>query len=304
MGEGVGQLVFILIIMAAAALDAMGRNRKKRQRMEEMDREEAEGGTATRTRPGQGPAGGGPAQGGQERETAETMVPEDFWAILTGQAPVETEPDTGREEEEGWQAERRRQAEARRDEAPSREGTGAEDYRVRGSESDYSAPGSTQDPPRRPHIPMPVPSDRYTEREQTTTQAPASGEDDSPVTRRGARWMEGIERTAEEDAIRAQEAAAYGDLDEPWGRLEDIAAGERDIAAGEIDLEEGITDAIGMGEREQTVVGRRRRARATSAYTRLLETGDLEDLRKAIVLKEVLGSPAGFRSIGHEWGED
>lgn len=313
MGEGFGQLVFILLIMAAAAFDAMARNRKKRERMDEMDQEEAEGRgaeghagtTATRERPSGPPADEG------ERRTADQMIPEDFWAILTGQAPAEPEPEP-EEETRGqpWEAEGRRQDTQREQEARGREGTAAEEYRGAGSE-EYRGAGSegyrrpdsgarrpTEDPPARPHIPVPVPSDRYAGAESAGPSG-AAREQEPAETRRGSRWMEGLGRRdaerVEEDAIRAQEAEVYGALDEPWDQIEDIAAGE-------IEIEAGITDAIGADEEAAVGTGRRRRARGASPYTRLLETGDREDLRKAIVLKEVLGTPAGFREIGHDWG--
>jgi hypothetical protein len=288
MGEGFGQFVFLLIILAAAAMDAMGRNKKKRQRMEEMEREEAETGTATAERPrpserySRAPEASGqeqPREVSAERQTADTMIPDDFWAILTGQMPVEVEapaPESSRQTEE------RTQQEDRAAERSTREGTGAQEWRGPGSaQEDYRPRRSTKDPPLQPQIPAPVPS----------TADSGSG----TPTRRGGRWMEGLERPtpgAEDDAIREQEAAVYGSLGDPWGNLEDISTGE---------IDDDMALAGGIGEEEYGPT-RRRRPPGSSPYTEFLESGNRDDLKKAIVLKEVLGPPAGFREIGHEWG--
>jgi hypothetical protein len=300
MGEGFGQLVFILILLAAAAFDAMGRNKKKRQRMEEMEREEAgEGGVATAERPrpsdrySRAPdAPEQPREVSGERETADTMIPDDFWAILTGQMPVEVEKEAPTSESRR-QTEERTQEEDRAAERSTREGTGAQDWRGPGSaQEDYRPRRSTEDPPLRPQIPVPVPSDRYS-KEPTPSADPDSG----TPTRRGSAWMEGLDRPApgaEDDAIREQEAAVYDSLGDPWGDLEDISAGA---------IDDDAALAGGIGEEEYGTT-RRRRPRGTSPYTEFLESGNRDDLKKAIVLKEVLGALAGFREIGHEWGQE
>lgn len=296
MGEGFGQFVFLLIILAAAAMDALGRNKKKRQRMDEMEREEAEeAGTATAERPrpsdrySRAPdAPGREQEASGERETADAMIPDDFWAILTGQMPVEEEPPSP---ESSRQTEERTQREDRAAERSTREGTGAQEWRGPGSaDADYRPRRSTEDPPLQPHIPAPVPSDRYSEE-----PTPSADSDSGAPTRRGSAWMEGLERPApgaEDDAIREQEAAVYGSLGDPWGNLEDISAGA---------IDEDAAFVGGIGD-EDDGSARRRRPRGTSPYTEFLESGNRDDLKKAIVLKEVLGAPAGFREIGHEWG--
>lgn len=248
--EGLGQLVFILIIIIAAMLDAIGRSRKRQRRMEEMEREEGEAEAA-----GEGwlDTGEAPTRAEQEeRETADAMVPDDLWAILTGQAPAEAPPERQPREE----------------------------------------------PPRRPHIPAPVPGDRYVTRDEEEEPA----EEAPPATRRGAGWMEGLDREerrrteeapSPSDEVLAEEAAVYGLPGEPWGEIEDISAGE--IGRG-ADLELDVAE----GEEERPA---RRRAKAASPYVDLLQSGDRGDLRKAIVLSEVLGTPAGFRRIGHDWDD-
>jgi hypothetical protein len=301
MGEGFGQFVFILILLAAAAFDAMGRNKAKKRRMEEMEREEGEGGTATAERPRPSDrysrAPDAQSQGQEaagERQTADAMIPDDFWAILTGQAPVQVEEEAGpATAESGRRDEERRQQESRAAERSTREGTGADEWRGPGSSDEgYRPRRSTQDPPLRPNIPTPVPMDRYS-REPTPSARGEERDPDAP-TRRGGRWMEGLERPspADEDAIRAQESAVYGSLGDPWGELEDISTGQ-------IDDDGALVGGIGDDE---DAPARRRRPRGSSPYTEFLESGNREDLKKAIVLKEVLGTPAGFREIGHGWG--
>jgi hypothetical protein len=72
---------------------------------------------------------------------------------------------------------------------------------------------------------------------------------------------------------------------EPWGALEDISSGEIADGRGR------VQSAAAVGPDAAPV----RRGVGRGTYTRLLETGDIRDLRKAIVIREVLGTPVGFR---------
>jgi hypothetical protein len=267
MGEELFTLMFILIIIAASVLDAAGRRKAKKRRMEEMEREEAEEASGTR-RPQErteGPrvrrspepsaAESTSASSGEgERETAETMVPEDLWAILTGQQPSQSQ----------------------REKAP--------------------AESSPQEPPREPHIPMPAPQDRMsTGTLEGTGSAPAS-EEERP-TRRSARWMEGKKGRGESERWGAttarMEAESREAMEEPWDELEDIAAGDITAAEGEVQAEE-------VGGRLQPA--RRRGVGGRGRYTQLLQSGDIEDLRKAVVLREILDRPVAFRErVGPDW---
>lgn len=104
MDNGLLQLLFLGLLILASVFDAVGRRRKRRRRMEEMEREEAAGhgegagvGTsapwpadpgsvpeeASTPSPRETPAPAGARTGG--RETADSMVPDDLWAILTGE---------------------------------------------------------------------------------------------------------------------------------------------------------------------------------------------------------------------------
>lgn len=104
MEDGIFQLLFLGLLILASVFDAVGRRRKRRKRMEEMEREEAAGegegaGAGTSARwpadPGSAPEDAGtpspretPAPAGTRaggRETADSMVPDDLWAILTGE---------------------------------------------------------------------------------------------------------------------------------------------------------------------------------------------------------------------------
>ena len=104
MEDGIFQLLFLGLLILASVFDAVGRRRKRRRRMEEMEREEKAGdgegaGAGTSARwpgdpgsvpeeastpsPREAPAPAGARTGG--RETADSMVPDDLWAILTGE---------------------------------------------------------------------------------------------------------------------------------------------------------------------------------------------------------------------------
>lgn len=229
MDDGIFTLIFILLVIFMSVVDAVGRKRQKGRRMEEMEREE-EAARERRAQRGGGPAASRERPGAAEaepeeaeRETADQMVPDEFWAILTGQEP----------------------------------------------------------PTREPEIPAPVPDDRMSDGRTPGTPSPRK-------TRRSAAWMEGIEGREEPDRaqtpIAEDEEAAYGGLGDPWGELGDISEG--DVTARR---------PVPMGGPAVAGTGLSRRRRRQSRYTEMLESGTREDLRKAVVLREVLGPPVAFR---------
>ena len=75
MDDGIFQLLFFGVLILASVFDAMTRGRRRRRRMEKMEREEE---VEERVEP----------VGTAERETADSMVPSDLWAILTGEQPA------------------------------------------------------------------------------------------------------------------------------------------------------------------------------------------------------------------------
>ena len=96
MDNGFFQLLFFAFLILASIFDGVSRRRKRRRRVEEMEREEAGGGEDG---PGSGPSSfpeparslpdSVPARTGapsSERETADSMVPDDLWTVLTGEA--------------------------------------------------------------------------------------------------------------------------------------------------------------------------------------------------------------------------
>jgi hypothetical protein len=312
MEDGLFQLLFILFFIMAAIFDAVARSRAKRRRMEEMEgaegeedvsagadaearsrrraereREHRERIQARRKAPDgtggevvtRGETGGGGVQGEgvPERETADSMVPEDFWAILTGQ-PTRA-PDTASERNEPEPRAEREWEPDRRDTT----GAGAPD------------PGggrrSDPDPPRDARTPVPISPDRWgmgggEKAPRTVAEAPEE-------TRRSSRWMEGVggrddsSRWTEggTEGVHEQEERVYRLPPEPWGALEDISSGEIADGRGR------VQSAAAVGPDAAPV----RRGVGRGTYTRLLETGDIRDLRKAIVIREVLGTPVGFR---------
>ncbi len=320
--DGLFELLFIAVFILAAIFDAVARSRGKRRRMEEMEAEEeaAEevgrpaGETATResretsrevTRArreerrearrreweqrrteaearrdaaeaerrgrdvgreaGSGTGSGtGEEAGAGERETADAMVPDDLWAILTGQPRAPRTPESSpRESGE-------RQASARKEE----ERLGA---------------------PRR---------------------QPDPGASSAPDTRRSSRWMEGVGgrgdsdrwsrgATQPEERIGAGERAAYDLPPSPWGSMEDISAGEISDGGGRVQTTGPDEDVRRARARRPSVHAGAYAKGAAGAeeagrYTRLLTGANLEDLRTAIVLREVLGTPVGFRDRSGE----
>jgi len=89
MDEGFGQLLLFLFFLAAAVFDAIGRGRTRRRRMEEMEREEEalEVDALSAESPGPMEGARGEEEAESPRRTAEVLIPDDLWAILTGGAP-------------------------------------------------------------------------------------------------------------------------------------------------------------------------------------------------------------------------
>jgi hypothetical protein len=306
MEDGLFTLIFIALFIVMSVLDAVGRRRKRQRQMEDLEEagggaEAEEVGTAVEDHRtwGSGAAEAeSPWQAGPEtpsgaegeRETADQMVPEDFWAILTGQAPADRPEPT--------ESQSRGEPGAAAGESPKvGAGASAESGRVGTRAGAYRPPGDIDalgrrgdpEPPEEPHIPAPLPGDRL----GSSGSSPGPSADPAP-TRRSARWMEGVGGREERDTTfgpgRGGEFDAADPMAEPWDDIADIAEGDLTSGSGELEVTSVEDGAIG-GRRHAA----HRRGRGRGAYTRLLETGDREDLRKAIVLREVLGPPVGFR---------
>lgn len=295
MEEGLFTLLFILFMVAVSIMDAVGRRRKKQRRMEQMEEEEGDGAREdspyTRASDRETYEAYGRTEEEAERETADTMVPDDFWAILTGEAPEGSPPPAEGPSPGSQELPHAGRAEARHQ-------VDQDAYRDREAGMDpFHTDGlgrrGDPDPPKDPHIPMPVPGDRMSRPGDPVRGA--EDEEEAP-TRRSARWMEGTRGRGASDtwaaaSIEAEEARVYETPQEPWGDLEDIAAGDL-TGPGE-----GKVQEIGGALRTAP-----RRGTGRGTYTRLLETGDVKDLRKAVVLREVLDRPVAFRDgVGPEW---
>lgn len=194
MDDGFFQLLFFGVLILATVFDAMTRGRRRRRRMEEMEREEGEAGEAS--------AG---IETTGERETADSMVPDDLWAVLTGEQPPQ---------------EREKLPTAYQEQAP----TPMPDLTPEGR------PPPEPELPLKTRVSVPVLSDRYRVSDPGALM---------PLARRG--------------------------LGRPMGELA--------------------------------------RKRIGSDYAEFLRSGGTDSLRRAIVLKEVLGSPAAFRAPGWGWEE-
>jgi hypothetical protein len=118
MDDGFVQLLFVLILMFASLLDVIGRGKRKRRgQTGELPPEEAPPRVRRPRRPQERRAPGAqtgaptpaPTQRAEPpagpRETADTMVPEDLWAILTGEAPPTRVPRPRQPEAEPWSEE-------------------------------------------------------------------------------------------------------------------------------------------------------------------------------------------------------
>lgn len=81
-------------------------------------------------------------------------------------------------------------------------------------------------------------------------------------------------------------------LDEPWDRFEDISKGE--ILEGEGRVQTSVDTAARPGRVRSSS------RKGASPYASMLQSGRREDLRRAIVLREVLGRPVGFREPGDD----
>jgi len=276
--DGLFQLLFIIVILAASVMDAVSRNRKKREQMEEMERQEEaadwepsdEGEVvATRDRaPPERPRPEAPASprpdvpdrapapvARKERETSDSMVPDDLWAILTGE-----------------------QRTPRPQQPRPAESSGREDPAAIASRRTEGALGSEveREPPptARPPILSPMPPRGG----RTETQVP--GWRDRLQQRRSPTRQSQLP-----DPVSVPgESEVYQEIEEPWSSLPDITEGE----IGEDDR----VLLAGEGGRRP---GQRPRG-SRSAYTRLLESGRPGDLRQAIVLSEILGPPKALRS--------
>ncbi len=285
--DGLGQLIFILVIIVFSVVDAISRNQKKKQRMEEMEREEGVEGSSRPLPTPQGRArerrderremrreanresehrrvesapartvGGEPLgeqEEPEERVTADTLVPEDLWAILTGQTP------------------------------PSRERQGPSEAPGSGPES---TPRRESAPHSRPSEPEPTPSgEEASTRRSDRWMTGVGGREDSD------RWGAGLEAEIEgAPSIYADEAKVYATIDDSiWSRMEDISSGELGDGRGRVQGEEG----------EEPL--RRRRGfggRNTSRYLEPIASGGLEGLRSAVVLRE-LGASFFFKRHPH-----
>ena len=129
MDEGFVQLLFVLILMFASLLDVVGRGKRRRRgptgepsedepppevrrpqrRPQERQVPRAPRSDPTGAQTSTPPQGTETAAGRREtadkRETADTLVPEDLWAILTGEAPPTRVPRPREPEAEPWSEE-------------------------------------------------------------------------------------------------------------------------------------------------------------------------------------------------------
>jgi hypothetical protein len=287
--EGLFQIVIVLVFVVVSILDGISRKKRQEEQKDRMRRNEsAEEGVlledpleelgelgyddAGLDRPV--PASRGAESDPQARETADQLVPADLWAILTGQKPMPEAPAPPPSE--------RSQLPPVRPEAEpvsaDRETEGPWWSWGKGGEGEGGEKGIEVPPPVIvPEAPLPSRAGRT---------SPPGG------TRRSARWMEGLDREPGDVRVGSRPVPDGLDAAAVWDAYQDISTGE--IGSAE---EEGLRydETVGETAGREGAAGRRTTA---SRYAALLTSGNQEDLRSAIVLREVLGPPIGQRARG------
>jgi len=281
--------------------DAVSRRRKK-QRIEEMERAESEEDQRELTGPragaeewewegsgsdprGEAPhgapsagagAGSGAPKGEGPRETADTLVPDDLWAILTGQTPQQRQsPPPPRAPSPPSESQSKAEREF--------EELTTQPWRA-GPEREEAAPAPS------PTTSAPVPPSR-------PKQAPR------PVAGRTGRPVPGQRMGRKPLPSRDPMSAPSGRFPSPprtgsqSPRPAPEMAGVRlqSITAGEIGSEGGSFSSPLRREIGAPAIVERRSTGGASSYVSDLRTAGREGLRKAIVLQEVLGPPVSLK---------
>ena len=171
MDDGLFQLLFFGVLILASMFDAATRRRRRRKKMQDMEVEESAEPPADWEVRGDDIAiepqdVRQPTAPGRERETADSMVPADLWAILTGPHP---DPTGSRDSDVSEQAERPA-APPRQTEAPK--------------SRPEPTPRSTSPSKPTPTPPAPEPAPVALRATRQRTSAPAS-------VRRAPAWISG-----------------------------------------------------------------------------------------------------------------
>jgi hypothetical protein len=287
------QLLVVLVFVAMSIADALGRRRKKRDRMEEMDREEREeqvrgagaqpGTTAQRSAPSTGAGSGTESGSGQDsrRETADSMIPDDLWTVLTGGAPPP----------------RRESPPAPKAPAPSSEsGQSRAEREFEELTTQPWRPGPTEEvarpsrPTSHPSRPTPVPSASTgpKPRPPASPGAPRKAPTPYSAPQGGkARTTAPSSRFPSRTPASQGRARSSDSTEVPW-------RGTPDITSGEI----GSVGGTRLSPLRREIGGPatvERRGGGTSTYVSALRSEGRDGLRKAIVFQEVLGPPVTLR---------
>jgi hypothetical protein len=234
MDDGFVQFLFVVILIFASLLDAVSRGKRKRRGPTGELPPEEEGATrppvrtprptrapttrrpaGTRragdapTRPTEAQGGGGPA----DRETADTLVPDELWAVLTGEAPPTRVPRPRAPEAEPWSDEEDRWTGEGVPYPREGESTEAETWRPESTTEELpttEAPAEVlpEDERRRPSAPLPwvlVPTEM-----RPRVHAPATAAAPSPAPAAAARRV--VSAPLAVHATRRSPAARYADL--------------------------------------------------------------------------------------------
>lgn len=304
MDEGLFQLLFILFILFLAFADVLGRGRKRQRRREEMEREEGEGAPWEPEDPEEwggfeppGPEGGRTptaeaeptsGAGAEGSGTAADMIPSDIWEEMTG-----------RTSEAGSRAE-----------APSPHPPSGE-----------RGPGAPPEPPRAPHedVPRDFPEAPPTPHGEVPREFPGPtpsphrdvprdfpGPPPSPHERSSQRRGEQGAGAPVGREGRGSGGEGRGTGQEGRGARQEGRGPERGAEDGGTEVphvpdERELRRRAMAEERGRAGAGRSRPRRGGVLGSELIPRGDPQAFRKAVVYREVLGPPVGFRPGGPGW---
>jgi len=303
MEDGLFQFIFILMIVIASVVDAIARSRRKRGRIEEMEKDEAQEG-AEDALPEDAEVGAGPPRPQRRKEPA-----------LEGRSGSGS---TG----EGVSGPRGR--EMPEYESPSSQGSKKPERD--GETADRMVPADLwailtgQPPPGQDPLPQsaPPPEDEAREHDAPRPAPPPTRDRPAPApTGRDGVRTEPAGKGTQPRSWRRPSASppvpsskrrpvpedlddVFGTLEEPWGDIPDIREGEISDD-GEPTDRSRAEDEPG----KKPHAPRPQRTGSLGARSReWLRSGNRDDLRKAIVLREVLGPPVGSRRSPEPWDED
>jgi hypothetical protein len=307
MEDGLFQLIFFLIIVIASIVDAIARNRRKRGRIEEMEKEEAQEG-AEDALPGDAEVGPGAPRPQRRKEPALEG------RSGSGSAGEGVSGPRGREmaEYESPSSQSQKSEKPERDEETADRMVPADLWAIlTGQPPPGPKPAPQPAPPpedeaREPDAPRPAPPQPSTRDRPAPAPAGRGGVRTEPAGK-GTQPRSWRRPSASPPVPSSKRRPVPDDLDDVFGTLEEPWGDIPDIREGEISDDGESTDRSGT-EDEPGKKPHAPRPQGTGSLgarsQEWLRSGNRDDLRKAIVLREVLGPPVGSRGSPEPWDED